>query len=233
MGAVSVADMHEVIDLGRGQIAFLQAPFSLRWRQHLPHTDIILASASPRRRELLDLMLSDFRIIPSDFDEGLVPRELGPAEHVGYSSLMKARDVAAKHPDSIVIGADTVVVVDSEILGKPADERDAARMLRLLSGRTHQVYTGIAAVRGVEERSGTECTDVTFRELSDDLIARYVATREPMDKAGAYAIQGRGAVLIAGLRGCYFNVVGLPVYRLSTLLEGFGLKPLGEPGNGV
>lgn len=187
---------------------------------------MILASASPRRRELLSLIFGEFRIVPSRFDERLVPPELGPPEHVTYSSLMKARDIAAQYPDALVIGADTVVVVDSAILGKPQDPADAARMLRMLGGRAHQVYTGLAVTRGDLEASGSECTDVTFRELDDATIARYIATGEPMDKAGAYAIQGRGSVLITGISGCYFNVVGLPIYRLSRMLEAFGIHPL-------
>jgi len=188
--------------------------------------DVILASASPRRRELLNLVFGDFLVVPSEFDESRVPTELGPIEHVAYSSLMKARDIAARNSDAIVIGADTVVVARNQILGKPADTHDAARMLRLLSGRTHQVYTGLAVVRGGEEMGAIERTDVTFVRMRDDVIARYIATGEPMDKAGAYAIQGRGSVLIARIRGCYFNVVGLPIHRLSTLLESFGIAPL-------
>lgn len=192
----------------------------------MPKIDIVLASASPRRRGLLSLVVPSFRIIPSEFDEALVPRELGPADHVRHSALMKARDVTTRDPDSLVIGADTIVVVDDAILGKPASAQDAARMLRLLSGRAHQVYTGLAIVRGGTELGGCECTDVSFRELTDDVVARYIATGEPMDKAGAYAIQGRGSVLITGIRGCYFNVVGLPIHLLSTLLERFGIHPL-------
>jgi len=188
--------------------------------------NIILASASPRRRELLALIVESYDIIPSGFDESLVPTELGPSEHVAYSSLMKARDVASRCPGSLVIGADTIVALDLSILGKPSDTVDAARMLRLLSGRTHQVYTGVAVVLNGVERSGVECTDVSFAELDDETISRYIATGEPMDKAGAYAIQGRGAVLIRSICGCYSNVVGLPIYRLSEMLEEFGIRPL-------
>ncbi|MCE5198696.1 Maf family protein [bacterium] len=189
--------------------------------------DVILASASPRRKELLSLIFETFRVIPSEFDESLVPGDLPPKEHVVYSSLMKARDVAARHPDSLVIGADTVVVADETILGKPTDAGDAGCMLRLLSGRTHQVYTGFTVVYGGIERTGHECTDVTFRELSDEIISRYIASGEPMDKAGAYAIQGKGAVLITSINGDYFNVVGLPIYKLSSILEEFGVEVLG------
>ncbi|MCX6345598.1 MAG: Maf family protein [Armatimonadetes bacterium] len=194
----------------------------------LPQLDIILASASPRREELLTLIVKDFRIIPSEFDESLVPVELGMKEHVAYCALMKAQDVAQKYPDSLVIGADTIVAIDNAILGKPSDAADAIQMLKRLTGRTHQVYTGIAVIKYDIERSAVECTDVTFRELDDDIIARYVATGEPMDKAGAYAIQGRGAILVKSICGCYSNVVGLPVYLLSTILEEFGVKLLGD-----
>jgi septum formation protein len=127
-----------------------------------------------------------------------------------------------------VIGADTVVVVDDAILGKPADAEDAARMLRMLGGRVHQVYTGVAVARDGVERHAFECTNVNFRPLTDELICRYIATGEPMDKAGAYAIQGKGAVLIKSISGCYANVVGLPLYRLSALLNEFGVEPLCE-----
>ncbi len=192
-----------------------------------PH-DIILASASPRRRELLALAVREFRVVPSEFDETLVPADLAPAEHVVYSARMKARDVAAQFPESLVIGADTVVVIDEVILGKPADTAEAARMLRMLSARTHEVYTGVAVVRGSTERADVECTEVTFRPLTDEIISRYIASGEPMDKAGAYAIQGKGAVLIKCVCGCYPNVVGLPLYKLSCLLSEFGIDPLCE-----
>lgn len=187
-------------------------------------TDIVLASASPRRRELLSVLIGDFRVAPSTFDEERVPPELAPAEHVAYSARMKMLDAACACPKSIVIGADTVVVVDGAILGKPSDESDAARMLRALSGKTHQVYTGIAAARDGVETSGFECTDVTFCVLDEDTISRYVATGEPMDKAGAYAIQGKGGVFVTRVDGCYFNVVGLPLHRLSLILSEFGIR---------
>ena len=194
----------------------------------MPPLDIILASASPRRRELLKLIFGTFRVTPSEFEESLVPSELGPDEHVLYSARAKAHDVAARFPDSLVIGADTVVVVNDLILGKPTDTADAARMLSMLNGRTHKVYTGVAVALGERERAGVECTEVTFGELSDEIVSRYIASGEPMDKAGAYAIQGKGAVLIKSVRGCYPNVVGLPLYMLSELLREFGVEPLCE-----
>ncbi|MCE5315124.1 MAG: Maf family protein [Armatimonadota bacterium] len=192
----------------------------------MPKHDIILASASPRREELLSLIFKEFWVVPSKFDESKVPGDLSPAEQVVHSSLMKARDVSQDNPKSLVIGADTVVVVDEEILGKPRDRSDAARMLKLLSGRTHQVYTGITVIFRGKEHSGFECTDVTFSGLTDEVISRYISSGEPMDKAGAYAIQGRGAVLIESINGCYFNVVGLPVHKLSAILAELGMPPL-------
>ena len=192
----------------------------------MQHIKIILASASPRRRELLKLLIPHFEIVPSCFDENLAKANDSPEEAVVKAALAKARDVAREHPKAIVIGADTLVVVDEEILGKPTDEDDARRMLALLSGRAHHVYTGVAVVafRPREfEATGYERTEVRFRELTSDLIDRYVATGEPIDKAGAYAIQGKGCALVEGINGCYFNVVGLPLYRLSRMLEKSGL----------
>jgi len=190
---------------------------------------IILASASPRRRELLALLCPSFEVRPSAFDESQLPADLSPIQHVLASASAKARDVAQTAPDAIVIGADTVVVVLGEMLGKPADVDDARRMLRVLSGRTHQVITGMCVVGpGPREATGWETTAVRFRTLSDELIGRYIATGEPMDKAGAYAIQGLGAPLIQRVCGDFFNVVGLPLYKLSLMLEKFGLELLGR-----
>jgi len=193
-----------------------------------PNSRVVLASASPRRRELLSLILTDFDIIPSEYDESLTPAELGSADHVLYSSRMKALDIVEGHGERIVISADTVVTIDDLILGKPTDTDDAERMLRMLSGRTHQVMTGITVMCDGNEESAVESTGVTFRELGDGLIRRYVMTGEPMDKAGAYAIQGRGCVLVSGIQGCYFNVVGLPLFRLSRILESFGISPIAD-----
>lgn len=192
---------------------------------------IILASASPRREELLRQIGLTFQVIPSDFDEmGVVPWP--PDEHVLESSRSKAMGIALGFDDAVVIGADTVVVVDDTILQKPENDADARRMLRLLSGRSHFVYTGLCVVR----RTGGQTikilrdhvrTEVRFGELSDEIISQYVATGEPMDKAGAYGIQERGAVLVEGIVGDYPNVVGLPVYRLSRMLLEVGI-PLFE-----
>ena len=189
--------------------------------------DIILASKSPRRRELLEQMgVRDFRIITPDIDEHM-DRDLPPAELVRQISEEKARAVAAQvGPDAVVIAADTVVALDGAVLGKPADELDAFKMLSTLSGCRHQVYTGLTVLRGEEQYTVSEETTVTFRELSAEEIDRYVATGEPMDKAGAYGIQGYGALLVEGIQGDYYNVMGLPVCRLGLLLRRLGVDCL-------
>jgi len=190
---------------------------------------VVLASASPRRRELLRLIFPEFEVVPSGFDESNVSSDVPPTEQVIYSARCKAMEVLPLCDRALVISADTVVSVDEHILGKPSDAEDAKRMLRLLSGRVHQVYTGICCLDSSLPESAQEAcekTDVKFRELSNEIIDRYIQTGEPMDKAGAYAIQGRGSVLIEGINGCYFNVVGLPLYRLSRMLERFGVEAL-------
>jgi len=183
--------------------------------------ELILASQSPRRKELLSLILKQFKVIEGSFDESTVPITLSPSEHVVYSARMKAESVAVAHTDAVVVGADTIVVLDDKIMGKPADPEDAKHMLSSLSGRTHQVYTGLAVIADGVKISAYECTDVVFAKLSEQVIERYVATGEPLDKAGAYGIQGVGCALIERISGCYFNVVGLPVHRLARLLTHF------------
>lgn len=193
--------------------------------------DIILASASPRREELLRLMGLDFRVLPSDFDESTVaPRP--PDRHVQESATGKATDVASRISEGVVIAADTVVVLDDAILGKPADDADACRMLRMLSDRSHYVYTGLCvmertAAGSVQALGDYVRTEVRFGRLDEQIIAAYVATGEPRDKAGAYGIQERGSVLVEGIVGDYFNVVGLPIYRLSRMLSDIGIRPFG------
>ena len=183
---------------------------------------LILASKSPRRQELIRDITDDFEVIVSDADETL-PEGISPEEAPVYLSSLKARAVAALHPDRTVIGADTVVILDGAVLGKPRDPQDAARMLRLLSGRVHTVITGCCIVRGGRERAFSECTQVEFYPLSDSEIEAYLATGEPFDKAGAYGIQGKGSLLVEKIHGDYFNVMGLPVLRLSRMLEQFGI----------
>ncbi|MGE5508468.1 MAG: Maf family protein [Chitinophagales bacterium] len=188
---------------------------------------LILASASPRRRELLELLDLPFTVVPSRAPE---PPFAGgdPAAYASALALAKAREVAARLDRGVVIGADTVVTLGGRVFGKPRDDADAAAMLAALSGRTHQVITGLALVTapaGAEE-SLSVVTKVQFRELTPERIARYVATGEPSDKAGAYAIQGRAAAWVTALSGDYFNVVGLPVATLAELLERRGYPVL-------
>ncbi len=180
---------------------------------------MILASQSPRRRELLGLISENFRVIPATGAEK-IPEGTPPEAAVALLARQKAREVAASHKGEVVIAADTVVAVDGKILGKPRDEAHAAEMLRLLSGRTHIVYTGVCIIHedGVE-KSFTEGTAVEFYPLSEREIADYVATGEPMDKAGAYGIQERGALLVKRIEGDYYNVMGLPIGRLSRELR--------------
>ena len=188
--------------------------------------NVILASQSPRRRELLGLTGLDFTVRAADIDETMNP-DAAPADEVARLSREKALAVE-REEDDLIIAADTIVVCDGERLGKPRSEQDAVRMLRLLSGRDHQVMTGLTVVRGGEAVTCTEVTDIHFRELSDREIRAYIATGEPMDKAGSYGIQGGAAMFVTGLKGDYFNVVGLPVCRLVTILRGFGLRIMGE-----
>lgn len=179
---------------------------------------VVLASASPRRRELLQTAGVAFTVHVSDAEEAIAPGT-PPQEAVTELARQKAQAVARECPDDLVIGADTVVVLDGEILGKPADEADAARMLRMLSGRTHAVYTGVCLLRAGKAETFFEQTLVTFYPLTNKEIEEYVATGEPMDKAGAYGIQGRGCTLVREIRGDYFNVVGLPVAALCRRLR--------------
>ncbi|HJG86633.1 Maf family protein [Pseudoflavonifractor capillosus] len=189
--------------------------------------NIILASQSPRRKELLERMgIRDFETISPNVDESVF-HGLPPEELVRRLSAEKAAAVAGRAgEDAIVIAADTVVALEGAVLGKPADELDAFKMLSALSGVRHQVYTGVTVCRGGEKQTAHEVTDVTFRELSEEEIEHYIATGEPMDKAGAYGIQGYGALLIQGISGDYYNVMGLPVCRLSGMLARFGVDCL-------
>ncbi len=174
---------------------------------------MILASASPRRRELLGLITKDFEVIPSNAPE-VIPEGCDPFKASEHLACIKAQDIAAKHPGETVIGADTTVICDGQILGKPRDEEDARRMLTLLSGKVHCVMTGVCIVKDAVKESFSVCTKVEFYPLSPEEIDRYIATGDPMDKAGAYGIQTEGALLVKGIEGDFMNVVGLPVAEL-------------------
>lgn len=186
---------------------------------------IILASKSPRRRQLLSMMGLDFIVQTADIDETM-DKSQTPAHEVAAVSARKAEKIAWEHPDDVIVSADTIVVIDGKILGKPKDEEDAARMLRLLSGRTHTVYTGLTVHANGESKTQVVGTDVTFRELTDAEIAAYIKTKEPMDKAGAYGIQGYGPMFVSHLDGDYFCVMGLPVCTLAGMLRSAGVEIL-------
>ena len=201
---------------------------------------IILASASPRRKELLEQIGISFEICPAKGEERItksvpheVVEELASQKAVEVASMVRTYEDTHQElvtpSDLMVIGADTIVSCGGQILGKPKDESDACRMLKLLSGGTHQVYTGVSIV--LLDASGKagqvtfhEKTDVTMRAMSEEEIRRYVATGEPMDKAGAYGVQGRGALLVEAIHGDFFNVMGLPMLRLSRILSRFGVN---------
>ena len=185
---------------------------------------IILASASPRRRELLSALGLSFEIRPAIGEEHPVPGLPG-GETAKRLSRAKCLEIAAgADGQDVVIAADTVVCLDDEILGKPADEEDAARMLKALSGRDHRVYTGVTVARGGRVLSDYEETAVHFRPLTEREIAAYIATGEPMDKAGAYGIQGCAALFVRAIEGDYFNVVGLPLCKLGQMLKELGVE---------
>jgi septum formation protein len=183
---------------------------------------LVLASASPRRRELLAQAGYEFTVHPAHIPEDTLPGE-DPIAYVTRLARQKAEavfnELSSNHPNLIVLGADTTVTLDDHILGKPENAEDAARMLRLLSGRTHRVITGVSVVTATRTQTAVEVTAVQFLTLSEEEIAGYIATGEPNDKAGAYAIQGRAARWIPRIEGCYFNVVGLPIALVSTLFE--------------
>jgi septum formation protein len=185
--------------------------------------EVILASQSPRRRELLTLVGIEHIVSPADIDESVMPDE-APVPHCERLARAKAHVLAERHPDAVVIAADTIVVLDGDILGKPSDAAEARAIIARLSGRTHTVYTAMAVARGGRTESAVEEVAVTFRELSAEDIAEYVATGEPMDKAGAYGIQGYGATIVERIDGDYFSVMGLGLRRLVALLERVGLR---------
>lgn len=186
---------------------------------------VILASASERRQELLGRIIEKFDIMVSNFDESTVVFNGSVDDYVKEISKGKALDVKERAADdAIIISADTVVTFNNRILGKPRDKNDAFQMLKSLQGRSHKVYTGITVINNNKNIAKQEsvCTEVTFSEISDDEILKYIETGEPLDKAGAYGIQGKGGVFVERINGCYYNVVGLPLNRLKAMLEEIG-----------
>jgi len=184
---------------------------------------VILASRSPRRRQLLTMIGIAHTVVPADIDE-TYPALEPPAVHAERLAREKAEAIALRCPDTVVIGADTIVVIDGRVLGKPSDVAEAERMLHELSGRTHVVHTGVAVSRGGRVVSGVASVAVTFRTLSDADITAYVATGEPMDKAGSYGIQGFGATIVDRIDGDYFAVMGLALNQLVHLLARVGIR---------
>lgn len=184
---------------------------------------IVLASASPRRYELLNTVgLTDFLVCPA-LGEEIIDLSLAPHEIVMSLASQKAREVATFHRDGLVIAADTVVAIGDKVLGKPKNADDAREMLTMLSGNSHEVYTGICVIKDGREICQFEQTSVYFRKLSTREILAYIETGEPMDKAGSYGIQGRGAIFVEKIIGDYFNVMGLPLCRLGTILAKLGV----------
>lgn len=186
----------------------------------------VLASNSPRRKELLAQVGVDFVVLPSKFEEKTL--DMAPCEMVKHFAYMKALDVASGvFEESLIIGSDTIVYLDT-VMGKPRDRQEAFEMLKALSGRTHEVMSGISVIHSKTGKSVTEyeCTRVRIKPLQDREIMSYIESGEPMDKAGAYAIQGLGSLFVEGIEGDYFNVVGLPLFRLSRIFERFGVSLL-------
>jgi septum formation protein len=184
---------------------------------------VILASGSPRRRQLLDLIGIAHEVRPSNIDETMRPRET-PRRHAERLAREKASAIATREPDVVTIAADTIVVINRKVLGKPRDFEDARRMLAMLSGREHTVITAVAVARGRKLRSAIEEVQVKFRRLREDEINAYIETGEPMDKAGAYGIQGFGATIVECVNGDYFAVMGLPLARVVMLLRDLGVR---------
>jgi len=196
---------------------------------------LVLASSSPRRRQLLGYLGLEFEVMPSDFEE-VVDESLTPAEVVVDLAIAKAQEIAARivastRGASVVLGADTVVVLDGRVIGKPASRQQAAEMLTQLSGRCHEVYTGVALVElpGGRVTSAHQVSKVYMRTIAPGEIRAYVETGEPMDKAGAYALQGIGSVFVEKIEGCFTNIIGLPIPLVVQLLRGCGFEILGWP----
>lgn len=187
--------------------------------------NIVLASGSPRRRELLETLGLTFTVCPAKGEEN-APSGVGPAKTVEALSMAKAQEVWRLYPESLIIAADTIVWADGRILGKPKTPEEATKMLTALSGAEHEVYTGVTVICGDKTICQSECTRVYFRELDQEEIAAYVKSGEPMDKAGAYGIQGKAALMVRRLEGDYFNVMGLPLCRLGQMLKAIGVNIL-------
>ena len=184
---------------------------------------VILASKSPRRKSILEQVGLKFSIVASDFDETKIKFKT-PQEMVKKLSFEKAKIVAAKHPKAVIIGADTTVIFKKEIIGKPKSKQDAIRILKLLSGNTHKIVTGFTVMEGKKSITGHVVSKAKFKKLSEQEIKAYVATNEPMDKAGGYGIQDKGGLFIEKIEGDYFNVVGLPIFAVSKALKEFGVE---------
>ena len=182
----------------------------------------VLASASERRQELLTRVIEDFNVLVSDFDEKSIPQKDSISKYVEQIALGKAKDVASKLKEgNIVIAADTIVEINGEVLGKPRDKDEAFKILSKLSGNTHRVFTGLVLINTTTNKIlvSTESTEVIFSKLNEKDISKYIESGEPMDKAGAYGIQGKGGVFIERISGCYYNVVGLPLNRLDKMIK--------------
>lgn len=184
---------------------------------------LVLASQSPRRAELIGRLGLAFDVVPADIDESYREGEM-PHAHAERLAREKAETIALTHPHAMVIGSDTIVVIDGAVLGKPRDREKALEMLTRLSGRVHEVCTGVAVAMDGRVESGLERVRVRFRTLDREACERYVDTGEPMDKAGAYGIQGYGSAIVEGIEGDYFAVMGLPVVRMLALIERFGWR---------
>ena len=185
--------------------------------------DFIVASASPRRREILEMGGFTFKILPSDCDEN-VSADLSPEETVKELAERKALSVLEENPDSVVLGCDTVVAMDDKILGKPENREDAFNMIKVLSGKTHRVCTGVCIASKERKESFVSVSEVEFYEISDETAKSYVATGESDDKAGAYGIQGLGGMLVKAIKGDYYTIVGLPFSETARVLHSFGIK---------
>lgn len=185
---------------------------------------IILASKSPRRKWLLEQVELDFEVMPSDFEENIEGKKFSKEliENLAYE---KAKDVANKVPEGLIIGADTIVIFKDKILGKPKDENDAKNMLKMLSGNTHKVLTAVCIIDKDEDKTliNSCLSKVTFKKLTEEEIDAYIKTKEPMDKAGSYGIQAFGSLFVTKVEGCYNNIVGLPLNLLYEMLKAFGV----------